>query len=49
MVWVSKLAEPIDANWFSSLAVDLILVIQGHLKFDVSNRLTRPTACSASA
>ncbi len=24
MVWVSKLAEPIDANWFSSLAVDLV-------------------------
>lgn len=30
MVWVSKLAEPIDASWFSSLAVDLILVVQGH-------------------
>jgi hypothetical protein len=34
MVWVSKLAEPIDANWFSSLAVDLILVVQGQLKFE---------------
>jgi uncharacterized protein YjlB len=34
MVWVSKLAEAIDANWFSSLAVDLILVVQGQLKFE---------------
>jgi len=30
MVWVSKLAEPIDENWFSSDQVDLILVIQGN-------------------
>jgi hypothetical protein len=29
MVWVSKLAEPIDQNWFSSDRVDLILVVQG--------------------
>jgi hypothetical protein len=34
MVWVSKLAEPIDENWFSSDQVDLILVVQGQLKFE---------------
>lgn len=32
MAWVSKLAEPIDQNWFSSDRVDLILVVQGQLK-----------------
>jgi hypothetical protein len=31
---VSKLAEPIDENWFSSEEVDLILVVQGQLKFE---------------
>ena len=34
MVWVSKLAEPIDQNWFSSDKVDLILVVQGQLKVE---------------
>lgn len=34
MVWVSKLAEPIDQDWFSSDRVDLILVVQGQLKFE---------------
>ena len=34
MVWVSKLGEPIDENWFSSDEVDLILVVQGQLKFE---------------
>jgi uncharacterized protein YjlB len=34
MVWVSKLAEPIDENWFSSDEADLILVVQGQLKFE---------------
>ncbi len=34
LVWVSKLAEPVDENWFSSGDVDLILVIQGQLKFE---------------
>ncbi len=34
MVWVSKLAEPIDESWFSSAEVDLILVVQGQLKFE---------------
>ena len=37
MVWVSKLAEPIDENWFSSDEVDLILVIQGRLKFEFAS------------
>jgi hypothetical protein len=32
LVWVSKLGEPVDENWFSSPYVDLILVIQGQLK-----------------
>lgn len=39
MVWVSKLAEPIDQNWFSSDRVDLILVFQGQLKFEFGARL----------
>ena len=34
MVWVSKLAEPIDEGWFSAAEVDLILVVQGQLKFE---------------
>jgi len=37
MVWVSKLAEPIDENWFSSDEVDLILVVQGQLKFEFAS------------
>jgi len=34
MVWVSKLAEPIDQSWFCPDRVDLILVVQGQLKFE---------------
>jgi uncharacterized protein YjlB len=34
MVWVSKLGEPIDPDWFSSPAVDLMLVVQGRLKVE---------------
>ena len=34
MVWVSKLAEPVDEDWFVSAEVDLILVVQGQLKFE---------------
>lgn len=34
MVWVSKLAEPIDENWFCSEEADLILVMQGQLKVE---------------
>jgi hypothetical protein len=30
LVWVSKLAEPIDENWLSSDEVDLILVVRGN-------------------
>jgi hypothetical protein len=34
LVWVSKLGERVDENWFSSDEIDLILVIQGQLKFE---------------
>lgn len=34
MVWVSKLAEPIDEDWFSSAEENLILVVQVQLKFE---------------
>ena len=34
MVWVRKLGEPVDKDWFSSDEVDLILVVQGQLKFE---------------
>lgn len=34
MVWVSKRAEPIDEGWFSQETADLILVVQGQLKFE---------------
>jgi uncharacterized protein YjlB len=34
LVWVSKQDEPIDEGWFSADAVDLILVLQGQLKFE---------------
>lgn len=34
LVWVSKLGEPVDEDWFSSEEVDLILVIQGQLRFE---------------
>jgi len=38
MVWVSKLAEPIDENWFSQETADLILVLQGQLKFEFESQ-----------
>jgi uncharacterized protein YjlB len=34
LVWVSKQNEPIDEAWFSSDEVDLILVVQGQLRFE---------------
>ena len=34
LVWVSKLGEPVDQNWFRADDVDLILVVQGQLKFE---------------
>lgn len=34
LVWVSKLGEPVDDSWFSSAEIDLILVVQGQLKFE---------------
>jgi uncharacterized protein YjlB len=34
LVWVSKQDEPIDEGWFSSDEIDLLLVVQGQLKFE---------------
>lgn len=34
LVWVSKQGEPIDDNWFQMKQVDLIMVLQGQLKFE---------------
>lgn len=34
LVWVSKQNEPIDDSWFQMKAVDLIMVMQGQLKFE---------------
>jgi len=34
LVWVSKLGERVDEDWFSSEEIDLILVVQGQLKFE---------------
>jgi hypothetical protein len=34
LAWVSKLGEPVDDDWFSSEEIDLILVVQGQLKFE---------------
>ena len=34
VVWVSKIGEPVDEHWFSSHDPDVILVVQGQLKFE---------------
>lgn len=34
LVWVSKQGESVDEDWFCSADVDLILVVQGQLKFE---------------
>ncbi|HUJ06545.1 MAG TPA: hypothetical protein VLX31_10605 [Streptosporangiaceae bacterium] len=34
LIWVSKQGEPVDEGWFSSDEVDLILVVQGRLRFE---------------
>lgn len=34
VVWVSKLGEPVDEHWFSSHDPDVILVVQGQLRFE---------------
>jgi uncharacterized protein len=34
LVWVSKQGEPVDDSWFRMKAVDLIMVVQGQLKFE---------------
>jgi quercetin dioxygenase-like cupin family protein len=33
-VWVKKQAEEIDPGWFSQSTVDLIIVMQGELRFE---------------
>ena len=33
-VWVNKQAEEIDPGWFSQSTVDLIIVMQGKLRFE---------------
>jgi len=34
LVWVRKQGEPVDDSWFRMKAVDLIMVLQGKLKFE---------------
>jgi uncharacterized protein len=34
LVWVSKQGDPVDDSWFRMKAVDLIMVLQGQLKFE---------------
>lgn len=34
LVWVSKQGEPVDDSWFRMKAVDLIMVLQGQLRFE---------------
>lgn len=34
VVWVSKHGEPVDEHWFSSHEPDVILLVQGRLKFE---------------
>jgi len=34
LVWVSKLGEPVDPDWFEADQVDIILVVQGRLKVE---------------
>jgi len=34
VVWVSKHGEPVDEHWFSSPDPDVILVVQGQLRFE---------------
>ncbi len=34
LVWVSKQGEPVDDSWFRMKEVDLIMVLQGQLKFE---------------
>jgi quercetin dioxygenase-like cupin family protein len=34
VVWVSKQAEAVDPGWFSSGAVDILVVVQGNLRVE---------------
>ena len=37
LVWVSKKGDPVDDSWFRMKAVDLIMVLQGQLKFEFAS------------
>jgi uncharacterized protein len=37
LVWVIKKGEPVDDSWFRMKAVDLIMVLQGQLKFEFAS------------
>ena len=36
-LWVSKAGEDVDPHWFSQPAIDLLVVIQGDLKFEFAD------------
>ncbi len=38
LVWVRKQGEPVDDSWFRMKAVDLIMVVQGQLKFEFESQ-----------
>ena len=42
MVWVKKQGEEIDPDWFSQPMVDLILLLQGKLKFEFERQEIAP-------
>ncbi|HZY93173.1 MAG TPA: hypothetical protein VFG07_10450 [Thermoplasmata archaeon] len=37
LVWVRKQGEEVDPHWFSSRAVDILIVVQGRLRVDFSD------------
>lgn len=41
-VWVAKRAEEVDPGWFSQGSVDLILVLQGELRFEFERADLKP-------
>lgn len=43
-VWVSKQSEEIDPDWFSQEQIDLILVVQGQLRFEFEREDLEPRA-----
>ena len=38
VVWVAKQDEPIDADWFSTDTVDLMLVVRGRLRVEFADQ-----------